>query len=732
MKNLFFLLLALLSAPAFAQSRLSPPATPQQPVTDNYFGHAVVDNYRWLEDIHQPAAQAWYRGQADYASAVLARLPGRDSLLRTFVRYDALRPMSYGGIMRKGQRYFYRKTLPTDRVSKLYYRDLVAGTDQLGPEVLLFDPSAYEPAKKYALSGFLPSDDGQWLTVALAAGGAEISSMRVLEVATKAFAPESLHSLFGYSNYGWSPDGQGFIYGQLSGPDPQVPAAHLDNRVFYHRVGTDPHTDQELLSRAKYPALGLQAAQDPVVFYDEQRTALLGLLQTADSRWNGFIAPAADLRKPTIGWRRFVTLADSVYAVAQAQGQYFILSRRGSAKGRVLATPSLHPSVAQATVLLPASEWNIVDMSTSRDYLFVTLSNGISTRVRQYAVRTQQWQEVELPLRGTVSIQPLSPTSNDCLMRVTSWQQPSTLYAYQPATRHATLSMFDVPVRYPGLADLVTEEVEVPRPDGVRVPLSLIYRKGLKRDGQTICYLTGYGAYGVSEVPVFNSRYLALLSQGVMVAVAHVRGGGEKGEGWHLAGYKITKPNTWQDFIACGDYLIKQGYTSSAHLIGEGTSAGGILISRTITERPDLLAAAICNVADCNALRSEQGTDGPLNAAEYGTVQDSIECRALRAMDGLSHVRAGTPYPAVICVGGMNDPRVMVWQPGKFAAALQNASTSGKPVLLQVNYDNGHFTEDKQVTFRNFANMYAFALWQAEHPGFQPISPPPAGPSSTK
>ncbi|HEX8507200.1 MAG TPA: prolyl oligopeptidase family serine peptidase [Hymenobacter sp.] len=234
--------------------------------------------------------------------------------------------------------------------------------------------------------------------------------------------------------------------------------------------------------------------------------------------------------------------------------------------------------------------------------------------------------------------------------------------------------------------------------------------------------MSGYGAYGVSATPYFSRRNLALLNQGVIVAEAHPRGGSEKGQRWYRAGYQTTKPNTWKDFIACGDYLVKNQYTSPQHLIGEGTSAGGILIGRAITERPDLFAAAISNVSCSNALRMENSPNGPVNAPEFGTVKDSVQCMALYEMDAFQHVKEGTKYPAVLCVGGMNDPRVIVWQPGKFAAALQAASTSGKPVLMQVNYDNGHFTEDKKVAFRNFANMYAFALWQAGHPNFQPAA----------
>jgi prolyl oligopeptidase len=268
--------------------------------------------------------------------------------------------------------------------------------------------------------------------------------------------------------------------------------------------------------------------------------------------------------------------------------------------------------------------------------------------------------------------------------------------------------------------ELVVEEVEVKGHDGVMIPLSIIYKKELRRDGNNVCLMEGYGSYGMSMTPGFDPLKNSLAVRGVVIALPHVRGGGEKGEAWHRAGFKTTKPNTWKDFNSCAEYLIQHGYTSPKRLTCTGTSAGGNLISRAITERPDLYAAAICNVGTPNAMRMETSPNGPGNIPEFGTVKDSIECRALYEMDGLLHVVKNTRYPAVICVAGWNDPRVIAWEPGKFAAALQNATISGRPVLMKVNYDNGHFTYDRNVTYANFADQYAFTMWQCGHPDFQP------------
>ena len=200
----------------------------------------------------------------------------------------------------------------------------------------------------------------------------------------------------------------------------------------------------------------------------------------------------------------------------------------------------------------------------------------------------------------------------------------------------------------------------------------------------------------------------------MVLAFAHVRGGSEKGEAWYKAGYKTTKPNTWKDFISCAEYLVAKGYTSPSKLACTGRSAGGILISRAITDRPDLFGAALCNVGCANAMRMEFTPNGPPNIPEFGTVKDPVECQALYEMDGVQHVRPGVKYPAVLGVAGWNDPRVVPWETGKFIAALQGATTSGRPVLMKVNYDNGHFTEEKTVDVQGHGGpvrLPALANW---------------------
>ncbi|MBO2010814.1 prolyl oligopeptidase family serine peptidase [Hymenobacter negativus] len=719
MKKSLFGLVALAAAGALPAVAQSLPATPKRPVTDTYFGKKVVDNYRWLEDTNNPEVQAWFKAQGDYTNQTLDQIPGRDRLIKTFEDYDKLLAVRYGEIKQRGNRYFYRKTLPNEKVGKLYVRE-----GKTGAEKPLFDPMslATDKQKSYAMTAFTPSPNGQLVVIGLQEGGAELSTLRTMTVATKAFRPESIPAVFG-GTVDWLPDNSGFLYTPNNSTDPKDPKGNLNTKARLHRLGTPPKADPDLFSRAKNPDMGIRPDQYPLMAFSNDRTQVYGELSSVDRRINAWVTTPADLSKPKIAWKKLAAPTDSVYSYSKIGSKLFLHSVKGAPNGRILMTDAAAPSPATATVLLPESTQNITRLSATKDYLFVTLSDGINEHIRQYSPATKQWADVPLTTKGTTGIEFYDPSSsNEALVYVMSWNDPGTLYDYNPATQKLVTSAFHVPMNYPGVADLVVEELEVPSHDGTMVPLSLIYRKGLKKDGSAVCLMDGYGAYGNSATPYFSRRNLALLNQGVVWAETHPRGGSEKGDKWYRAGYQTTKPNTWKDFIACGDYLVKNSYTSPQHLIGMGTSAGGVLIGRAITERPDLFAAAISNVSCSNALRFENSPNGPVNAPEFGTVKDSVQCMGLYEMDAFNHVVPGTKYPAVLCVGGMNDPRVIVWQPGKFAAALQGASTSGKPVLMQVNYDNGHFTEDKKVAFRNFANMYAFALWQAGHPAFQPAT----------
>jgi prolyl oligopeptidase len=272
-------------------------------------------------------------------------------------------------------------------------------------------------------------------------------------------------------------------------------------------------------------------------------------------------------------------------------------------------------------------------------------------------------------------------------------------------------------------ANIESEEVTASSIDGTDVPLSIIHKHGINMDGSHPALLIGYGAYGISIEPRFDPALLVWVERGGVLGFAHVRGGGEYGEDWHQGGMKSTKIHTIEDFIGCAQYLVSRQYTSPSLLAGEGTSAGGILIGGAITRRPDLFGAALDRVGVSNALRFEQSQGGPANVPEFGTVKEEAGFKALYEMDAYQHVFSNVRYPAVLVTTGINDPRVPVWEPAKFAARLQASTASDKPVLLRVDYDAGHgLGSTRSQREVQLADELSFLLWQFGDPEFQPKS----------
>lgn len=711
MNRLMWVVLATLwAAPAQAQWKYPPTRTAD--ASETYFGRTYHDPYRWLENLHDPEVATWFKAQATLTDSVLASIPGRDSLANEWMALDKLNPARYSSIVLESGRVFYKKTMGGENVGKLYVR-----TGWTGGERLLFDPTTYKPGVAIVVQSAVVSFDARYVALGLSANGAEVSEIRVLDVDRGELLPDKIDASYG--PFAWVPGHPWFLYDDGPRTDPQGLEFHLNRKVRMHRLGTGVESDPDVFSRASHPELKLEPKEEPGASIEETSPGdVVVSAATAQRELRLFHAQVADLGAERIKWQSLCQPSDSLDDVVLDRADAYAVTHLGTPRFKVVRTRLASPDWRHAQTVVPQGPDPIRYISRSRDFLFVVYSNGITGRVMKYQLSNGHTSDVALPISGSVDVICPDAHSNRVIVAVTSWLQPTALYDLDAETDALTKSVFHSDVTYPGYDQLVSEEVEVPARDGTPIPLSIIHRKDMALDGSHSCILEGYGCYGISITPRFSVQ-TSVATRGVVFAVAHVRGGGEKGEAWHLGGYKSTKPNTWMDYIACAEYLVKKGYTRPEKLAGTGTSAGGILISRAITERPDLFAAAVCNVGDANAMRAEFETDGAGNAMEYGTVNDSVECAALYQMDGMQHVRAGVSYPALMGVGGWNDPRVAPWQPGKFVAAVQNATTSGRPVLMKINYDNGHFTEEKVVTFRNFAAQAAFLLWQTGHPDFQ-------------
>jgi prolyl oligopeptidase len=716
MKKFPFLILSILLVMS-CHGQWNYPTTKTVDVSDIYFGRTYNDPYRWLEDLKDTNVIAWFKAQGELTDRLLAKIPGRDALVQEWLALDKLKPASYSSITSEHGRFFYKKTLGGENVGKLYFREGWNGTEKL-----LFDPATYKAGVTTTINSYVPSWDGKYVAIGFSSGGAEYSEIRVLDIRHGKLLPESIYPSWG-AVLGWMKDNKSFFYDAGKVTDIKSPDIELNRKTRIHKLGTESTLDRDIFSDESNPELGINAKDWPEASIDESYPDyIIGDVQTVQPEMRLFYAPASELKNKKIKWNVLCKLSDNLVRGYAFHGDYvYAITHTDAPKYKVVRTRVQHPDWEHAETVIPEAADSVQYMVKSKHYLFVVYSDGVVGRLAKYDLAAGKIQEIKLPASGTVGVSCPDRKTDRCLVYITSWTSPLTIYDFDAAKDTFAKSIFNTDVSYPGFENLVSQEVEAPGHDGAMIPLSIIYQKGITLDGSNSCILEGYGAYGFSETPYFSILH-SVAKRSVVLAIAHVRGGSEKGEAWYKAGFKTTKPNTWKDFISCAEYLVKKGYTSPQKLAGTGTSAGGILISRAITERPDLFAAAVCNVGCANAMRMEFTPNGPGNTPEFGTVKDPVECAALFEMDGVQHVQKGVKYPAVLGVCGWNDPRVAPWEPAKFVAALQAATTSEKPVLLKVNYDDGHFTEEKIVTFKNFASQFAFLLWQTGQKDFQPAN----------
>ncbi len=703
----------LLCCGIYLNAQYNYPSTPVKAVIDNYNGVNITDNYRWLEDMKNPEVTDWFKKQADFSKNYIEKISGRDQLFNDMKYLDELKSEEFYNAKKSGDNYFYTKILRGEKVAKLYMRN------SAGKEKLIFDPEKYVAGKTYEIQDFSPSKDGSILAMGLAESGAEIGESRFIDIKTEKLLPDVLAPVWGGIS-AWTPDQKSVLYIKLQNKDNTSNDMLRDMRSMKHTLGTESAKDVEIASRMKNPSLPIKPENWIATYFTDDYKLMFLAIGSVKNEQLVYYAPASEFGSPVINWKPFIEYNDEITNYEVVGNKVFFLTHKNAPNFKIGVTDLSKPDFKNAKTVVPEGKNLIARLTATKNYLVYGVANGMNTEIYKVDGNNLQISKIPLP-QGSNAVLPLNSREGDEAVAVNyGWLNPYVFYDLSLKDNKVAVSkLFNSKTVYPNQGEFVVKEIEIKSHDGTMVPLSIIYPKNIKMDGSNSLYLDGYGSYGVSMFPYFSEANYALLRQNVIVAVAHVRGGGEKGESWHKAAFKGTKENTWKDYIACADYLVNNKYTSKDKLIGSGMSAGGILIGNAVAERPDLFAAIIAEVGCTNMLRMETTPNGPNQIPEFGALGNPEDLKGLIAMDAQHKIKENVKYPAVLVRTGMNDPRVIPWMPAKFAATMQNNSTSGKPVLFYVDYENGHFTQDKNVTYRNYADMYAFALSQTNHPNFK-------------
>jgi prolyl oligopeptidase len=711
--------IAFVALAAFAaQAQTQPAAFPPRNVQTTFFGAVVDDPYRDLEDIKNPDVATWAKSHADFARSQLESLPGYKGLRSRVAELDESAAASVGTLRLDGKgTLFFTRRGARDNTLKLYQRNAKGG------ETLLVDPDDWqkETGKPHAINYFAPSSDGQLVAFGISAAGSEEASIYVIETATRKRIGEPIDRAQ-YPGISWRPDSRSFFYWRQQELKPGMPATekYQSGRSWLHVVGTPASADVMLAGAEVTPRMQVRRTDFVYVFAPPGSRFAVAVVSNGVQREAAmYTAPLASVGKPDTPWVRICDFADKVTWSAVHGDDIYLLTYRDSTRFSVVRTRLGAPDLAKATTVVPASERVLVTMQAAKDGLYIEARDGSVKRLMRRAWGAQGALDVKLPLEGSAGLLATRQEVDGAIVGLSAWTRAREIHAVNRAGKATNtglqpLGAFDAPT------GLVTTEVKVKSHDGAMVPLSIIHRADVKLDGTNPTLLYGYGSYGFTEEPNYQAMRLAWLERGGVYAVANVRGSSVYGYDWYKAGYKTTKPNTWKDFIACAEYLIAQKYTASSKLGILGGSAGGILVGRAMTERPDLFAAVVPVVGVLDAIRAEATANGVPNIPEFGTVTKEDEFKALLAMSSYHQVKDATSYPAVMLIHGVNDVRVDYWHSSKMAARLLAASTSGKPILLNLDYDAGHgIGSTKQQRQRQVADYYSFLLWQTGHPEFQ-------------
>jgi len=686
------------------------PVARVEPVSDTYFGETITDNYRWMENPKDPDWLPFLEGQNKHTRGVIDAIPGRDKLLARIkeVTGDIV---ATARVQEEGDYLFFEQRPAGSESFKLFVR---AG----GQDRVLVDPTAIDAAAgHFSLDWWSPSPGGKHVAYGLSKDGSEDSVLHILDTATGKDLPETIANTQ-YGSPAWLDDGTGFFYNQLTSP-PESPDRYLNSQALFHKLGEDPAKDQVLVKRGLDPELEFDDIQVPFIATSKGAGYAMLILSDVRPDVRLYIAPVADAVAGRARWQEVARFEDEISGLEIDGDTLYLLTTRGAPRGRIIKTSLRAPSIAKASEVVAQGETVLASMALAKDGLYLRIMDGGIWKLKKLD-KAGRVSEIALPFDGTIGGVFATADRDGIKMSYGGWLAPTGIWQVDAAGAVSDTGITPKPDI--DVSAYATTRGFATAKDGTKIPYSLIHKKDVKLDGSNPTWISAYGSYGsISYTPAFANRSLAFIDEGGIVGYANVRGGGEYGREWHLAGQKLNKANTWRDLIAVCEELIAKGYTSTPKLAIGGRSAGGITMGMALTERPDLFAAVVAGVGWHNPLRYPAEPNGWGEAPEWGDLREEQGYKAVKLIDSYQAVKDGAAYPAVLLTTGVTDPRVAPFHIGKMTARLQAATSSQNPILLRVDFDAGHGMGSTRTQQDNeAADTYAFLLWRTGSKTHQP------------
>lgn len=676
--------------------------------TGIYFGYKVTDDFQNLSDVENPQIQNWFKAQDSLAEAYFKDNPLYAQFQERFLELEdrTVGDISLISINEKGN-YFYLRYDDNLGGDLLCYRESL-----LSEESELLAPSQY-PEGSGEIVYLEPSYDGTKVAIGFDPGENFTSTVIIYDLLSKTVLKEKITNINpDFGGVEWLPDSSGFIYLYFPTIDPSEPEYKKGSYSVIHYLRQDP--DKRTPIFGNNHTLAIPADYYPKVKISSSKdTHIVGYAAKSGDFYDGFIAKTSDILKGTPHWKPFFRETDKVYYnQGEIRNGQFIF-RKATLDGNQLCAVTLdNPNFNTPIVLASGNrEDPITKFQVSKNQIYY-VREKFGTAASLFRLDSLfKETKIKLPfIPGYVDLFGESIAHNRIGIGMDGWTSDYIRYQIGIDGTFTKENLIGH-TAYPEFNDLVTEQVMVVSHDGEEVPLSLIYRKDMQKHTKNEVFMYVYGAYGFSMSPFFSPIFLDWVLQGGILAFPHVRGGGEKGEQWHIQGMKSLKYNSWKDLIACTEYLMEQGYTQKGLVSLYTTSAGGITAGMAVNERPELFSSFIAEVPRMHPFGLESATRASSTSyIEYGTIKDSLECIGLISMDPYLNLKSGKTYPATLLIPSHNDDRIPLWDTGKYIAKLQNYHTGTSPILMDINYSSGHENAlEYDESIKAHAKVFSFA-----------------------
>ncbi len=675
-----------------AQRMLAPPKTRIDNVKENLHGVEIADPYRWLEDQDSPETRAWINEQNQYSQTVLSTLPGRDAIHK---RLEQLLKINIIGIpSMRGDRYFYSKRLATQNQSVIYMR---AGLS--GKEEVLIDPNQMSADQTTSAGVVDITEDGKWLAYGIRQGGKDENTIHFLDVDVRKDLPEQMAEAR-YSGVQILPDKSGVYYSKSIYPAGEKQTV---SRVYYHQMGTKQSQDKMIFGEGYGPTdiISPDLSLDGhylLIYVSHGASGDNTDVFMKDLKSDSAITPIMQDLKSTF--------------TGEVVGDHFyVLTNLKAPNRRIIDVDLRKPAQENWREIIPEGQSVINTFSIVGGKIFVNYLENVSSKVKVYDTTGKFVRDIAFPTIGTAGGMAGRPDRDEGFYSFSSFAQPPTIYRYSVASgKQEVWSRLNVPVNS---SEIETKQVWYPAKDGTKIPMFLVYKKGLKLDGNRPVFLTGYGGFNVRQTPGFSSTAALWAEHGGVFALPNLRGGGEFGEKWHLAGMFGNKQNVFDDFIGAAEWLIKNNYTNPKKLAISGGSNGGLLVGAALTQRPDLYQAVVCSYPLLDMVRYHKFLVARYWVTEYGSSDDAEQFKYIYQYSPYHHVKQGTKYPAVLLITGDSDTRVAPLHARKMTALLQASTGSDRPIILHYDTKAGHsggLPVSKQIDDQT--DTMSFLFWQ--------------------